>query len=58
MEKHKEILLRKIIAIVGIIVVVSHLTFYFLRPYNLFWFFLGFGIIWAVFIWLPKKFFP
>jgi len=48
--------LRKIIAIIGIIVVISHLTFYFLRPYNMWMFFIGFGVIWVIFIWLPRQF--
>ncbi|MBI5392231.1 hypothetical protein HZA96_00030 [Candidatus Woesearchaeota archaeon] len=49
-------LFRKLIAIVGIIIVVSHLTFYFLRPYNMWMFFIGFGVIWVIFLWLPKQF--
>ncbi|MBI4454073.1 hypothetical protein HY636_05510 [Candidatus Woesearchaeota archaeon] len=46
--------LRLAIGIIGIIVVVSHMTYFALKPYNLITFFLGFGVIYLVFV-LPLK---
>lgn len=42
--------LKKIIGIIGIIITITHLTYYFINPYNLILFFLGFGVIYLVFI--------
>ncbi|MBS3122161.1 hypothetical protein J4434_04725 [Candidatus Woesearchaeota archaeon] len=51
--------LKLAMGIIGIIVVISHMTYFALKPYNLISFFLGFGVIYLVFVlplkWLNKK---
>ncbi len=46
--------IRKIYAIIGMIACILHLTYYFIRPYSILLFFLGFGIIYVIFL-LPVK---
>ncbi|MFH1439388.1 MAG: hypothetical protein ABIG89_02405 [Candidatus Woesearchaeota archaeon] len=46
--------LKLAIGIIGIIAVIIHMTYFAMNPYGLVPFFLGFGIIYAVFV-LPLK---
>ncbi len=48
-------LLKKIFAIIGIIITITHLTLYFYRPYSFIYFIAGFGIIYVVFVMGLKK---
>ncbi|MBT4540944.1 hypothetical protein HOC35_05515 [Candidatus Woesearchaeota archaeon] len=46
--------IKLLIGIIGVIVVISHMTYFALRPYGTIKFFLGFGVIYLVFV-LPLK---
>ncbi len=46
---------KKIFAITGIVLTILHMTFYFYRPYDFFYFMAGFGIIYVVFVLGLKK---
>jgi len=46
--------LKLAIGIIGIIVVITHMTYFALKPYGMLSFFLGFGVIYLVFV-LPLK---
>ncbi|MBT3985486.1 hypothetical protein HOD38_05200 [archaeon] len=45
---------KKYFAIIGIVLTVLHLTFYFFMKYHWLYFILGFGVIYLVFV-LPVK---
>lgn len=51
--------LSLVIAIVGVIVVITYLTYFFVKPFGFFNFMLGFGLIYLLFVlpvkWLGKK---
>lgn len=42
--------LKLAMGITGIIVVITHMTYFAFKPYNLITFFLGFGVIYLVFV--------
>ncbi len=46
---------KKVFAIIGIIITLLHMTFYFLKPYDTTLFFIGFAFIYCIFIYIPKK---
>ena len=54
MSSKKMIELKKLFAIIGIIAVVTHMTYFAFRPYGMLLFFLGFGVIYLVFV-VPMK---
>ncbi|MFA6888750.1 MAG: hypothetical protein WC254_04615 [Candidatus Woesearchaeota archaeon] len=45
---------KKIFAITGITVTIIHMTYYAIKPYDTLYLFLGFGILYLVFV-LPMK---
>jgi len=45
---------KKILAIIGIIATIAHMTYYAARPYDTLYFFAGFGILYLAFV-LPMK---
>jgi len=51
----KDMNFRKWFAILGIILVIAHLTYFFIRPYSFILFIVGFGIIYMVFVYPIKK---
>lgn len=52
-EKNEPLPLKKLrlaLGIIGIIAVIVHMTYYVIRPYSMLYFFLGFGVIYLLFI--------
>jgi hypothetical protein len=45
---------KKVLAVVGIIVTIAHLVYFVLTQYYWLYFFLGFGVIYLIFV-LPVK---
>lgn len=41
--------LRLVLGIIGIIIVIVHMTYYVIKPYSMLYFFLGFGVIYFLF---------
>lgn len=46
--------LKLAFGIIGILIVIAHMTYFAFKPYDLIYFFLGFGVIYLVFV-LPLK---
>ncbi|MEK6921296.1 MAG: hypothetical protein AABX82_05405 [Nanoarchaeota archaeon] len=46
---------KKIFGILGIIATITHFVYYLVQPYDTLYFFLGFGLLWLLFV-APLKY--
>ena len=54
-KQNTKLLIKKILAFTGIFFAVAHLVYYTYKQYDALYFFLGFGLLWILFV-FPLKY--